>query len=129
LVVLPGSKATREDLDWFRRSGLADAVERAGAPVVAVCAELQMAGRTIDDPTGLEGPAGTAPGLGWLDVTTTFGSPKVLDRPSGHVVAGPGRGQRAAGYRIHHGRVEGGNAAPWLVADDGAVLGWHQGAV
>jgi len=129
LIVLPGSKATRDDLDWFRRSGLADAVEKTGAQVVAVCAGLQMAGRTIDDPTGIEGPAGRAPGLGWLDVTTTFGSPKVLDRPSGAVVAGPGRGDRVAGYRIHHGRVEGGSAAPWLVADDGTVLGWHAGTV
>ncbi len=32
LVVLPGSKNTRGDLDWFRSSGLAAAVEACGAP-------------------------------------------------------------------------------------------------
>jgi adenosylcobyric acid synthase len=32
------------------------------------------------------------------------------------------------GYRIHHGRITG-DAASWLVADDGAVLGWSGGRV
>ena len=72
LVVLPGSKNTRGDLDWFRRTGLAAAVERSAAPVVAVCAGLQMAGGRIDDPDGaadewLMSTEGSAGGevLGW----------------------------------------------------------------
>jgi len=130
LVVLPGSKATRDDLDWFRRTGLANAVECAESSVVGVCAGLQMVGRTIDDPEGVEGPAGTATGLDWLPVATTFEGPKVLDRPAGTAVGGPGRGERVAGYRIHHGRVRPeGEAAPWLVADGGEVLGWQAGWV
>lgn len=105
LVVLPGSKATRSDLNWFQRTGLATAVQASGAPVVGICAGLQMCGLSIDDPGGVEGPPGTAPGLGWLPVTTTFEGNKVLDRPTGTVVDGPGQGERVAGYRIHHGRV------------------------
>jgi len=128
LVVLPGSKATRDDLAWFRRSGLADAVERCGAAVVAVCAGLQMAGGLVDDPGGVEGPPGVDKGLGWLPVATTFEAGKVLDRPAGRAVAGPGAGQRVAGYRIHHGRVEAErHATPWLVDDGGGPLGWHDG--
>jgi adenosylcobyric acid synthase len=89
-----------------------------------------MAGGRIADPEGVEGPPGTGSGLGWLPVATDFRGDKVLDRPAGTAVAGPGRGRPLAGYRIHHGRVTATHdaaraAAPWLVADDGEVLGWH----
>ena len=92
LVVLPGSKNTRGDLAWFRGTGLAAAVERSDAAVVAVCAGLQMAGGTIEDPDGVEGPAGSER-LGWLPVVTSFRGDKVLDRPAGrHRGPGPGAG-------------------------------------
>src|SRR3546814_465928 len=130
LVVLPGSKATREDLAWLRGSGLAETIERSGVPVVGICAGLQMLGQNIDDTAGTEGAPGRAAGLGWLDVATTFRSDKVLDRPAGRAVSSPGSGERVSGYRIHHGRVEGQTGAePWLVTDDGTVLGWRRGRV
>ncbi len=133
LVVLPGSKNTRGDLDWFHATGLAAAVERSDAAVVAVCAGLQMVGGRIDDPDGVEGPPGGDKGLGWLPVSTDFRGDKVLDRPAGAAVAGPGAGGAVAGYRIHHGRVvaagAGGPATPWLVGDDGDPLGWWDGRV
>jgi adenosylcobyric acid synthase len=128
LVVLPGSKDTRGDLAWFRRTGLAAAVERSDAAVVAVCAGLQMAGDRVDDPGGVEGPPGTGKGLGWLAVATDFRGDKVLDRPAGRAESGPGRGTDVAGYRIHHGRVQASGAvAPWMVAAGGEILGWHDG--
>jgi len=130
LVVLPGSKNTRGDLAWFRSTGLADAVERSDAAVVAVCAGLQMAGGSINDPDGVEGPPGTDEGLGWLPVTTDFRGDKILDRPAGRSVAGPASGQAITGYRIHHGRVRPDGATPWLVDRPGCeVLGWHAGRV
>jgi adenosylcobyric acid synthase len=130
LVVLPGSKNTRGDLDWFHATGLAAAVERSEAAVVAVCAGLQMVGGRIDDPDGVEGPPGGDKGLGWLPVTTDFRGGKVLDRPGGAAVDGPAAGQPLAGYRIHHGRVfAGAGAAAWLVGDDGNPLGWWHGRV
>ncbi len=133
LVVLPGSKDTRGDLAWFRSTGLAAAVDRAArgtTTVVAVCAGVQMLGGRIDDPGGVEGPAGADTGLGWLPLATRFDGNKVLDRPAGLAVAGPGAGQRVSGYRIHHGRVRpAGVAVPWLVADGGEVLGWRAGGV
>jgi adenosylcobyric acid synthase len=130
LVVLPGSKSTRTDLAWFRATGLAQAVEACGAPIVGICAGLQMLGGLIDDPAGVEGGPGRAQGLGVLPVATAFEPEKVLDRPTGRAVGGPGKGEVVAGYRIHHGRVAGQSLAePWLESDDGTVLGWHQDRV
>jgi adenosylcobyric acid synthase len=127
LVVLPGSKDTRGDLAWFRRTGLAAAVERSGAAVVGVCAGLQMLGGRVDDPDGVEGPPGADAGLGLLPVATSFRGDKVLDRPAGAAVAGPAAGQAVAGYRIHHGRVvvAGDRTELWLVAEGGEALGWR----
>jgi adenosylcobyric acid synthase len=129
LVVLPGSKSTRADLDWFLSSGLAAAVRGSGAAVIGICAGAQMAGSTIADADGVEGPPGVADGLGWLAVETVFEGVKVLDRPVGRAVCSPGRGHRVDGYRIHNGRMTGGGAEPWLVAADGTELGWRQGRV
>jgi adenosylcobyric acid synthase len=90
-----------------------------------------MVGRRIADPAGVEGPAGADDGLGWLPVTTDFRAGKVLDRPRGRAVAGPGAGAPVGGYRIHQGRVSAdGSAEPWLVADGrGEPLGWYRGHV
>ncbi len=126
LVVLPGSKATRADLAWLHASGLADAVAASGAPIVAICAGAQMAGERIHDPAGVEGPPGSTSGLGWLPLETVFEADKVLDRPTGRVVAGPGVGETVAGYRIHHGRIHAeATAEAWLAAGDDTPLGWR----
>ena len=50
LVVLPGSKATVNDLEWLRRTGLAGAVAAhaaAGKPVLGVCGGFQMLAEKI----------------------------------------------------------------------------------
>ena len=60
LIILPGSKHVADDLGWLRRTGLAGAVTRAaddGTPVLGVCGGLQMLGRRIEDPDGVEGAA------------------------------------------------------------------------
>ncbi|WP_432479072.1 cobyric acid synthase [Nocardioides sp. GXQ0305] len=127
VVVVPGTRATIADLAWLRELGLADAVcEHAarGGAVLGICGGFQMLGREVSDPDGVEGdPAARAPGLGLLDVTTTFGSDKVLGTPSGTA-----RGVPISGYEIHHGRVHvgTGEAFPGGVRS-GAVVGtmWH----
>src|SRR5262249_26472370 len=48
LVVLPGTKATVADLDWFRSTGLERAVfERTDALVLGICGGYQLLGRQI----------------------------------------------------------------------------------
>jgi adenosylcobyric acid synthase len=111
LVVLPGSKATVADLDWLRGTGLARAVEASSAPVLGICAGFQMMGTVIADPAGVESDRPRVPGLGWLDVETTFVAEKTTRQRRGRAL-----GHRVTGYEIHHGQVDGGD--PWIELDD-----------
>ena len=99
LAVLPGSRATVDDLDWLRRRGLADALAaRAGAgrPVLGICGGYQMLGKSIDDP--IESRRGRVAGLGLLPTLVTFDNAKHLGTTSGEW-----RGRVVSGYQIHHG--------------------------
>ena len=130
LVILPGTKATVEDLALLRDWGVDQALAaraRRGDPVLGVCGGYQMLGRTIRDE--VESGAGVVRGLGLLPVETVFAADKLLTRPSGTC---PMLGGAAAdGYEIRHGRVTRTGGAAFLAPDegcvDGAVLGtsWH----
>ncbi|MBF6436091.1 cobyric acid synthase [Nocardia cyriacigeorgica] len=113
LVVLPGSKATVDDLRWLRRTGLADALlarAAAGGPIFGICGGYQMLGSRIIDE--VESGAGTVDGLGLLDLEVEFGAPKVVRRVVGVGAAAPGIALR--GYEIHHGRVRRTGERHWL---------------
>ncbi len=115
-VVLPGSKNVLHDLNYLRRSGLAErllSLARAGrTEIVGICGGLQLLGREILDPGAIESAAGGDRGLGLLNVVTTMASEKTLARAEG--VHGPS-GCRVVGYEIHHGRT-----TPALSAGEGA---------
>lgn len=101
ITVLPGSRATVDDLMWLRERGLADAIAhraRAGRPVLGICGGYQMLAATIHD--DVESHAGTVPGLNLLPTTVSFGQSKSLDTP-----AGRWRDHEVLAYEIHHGRV------------------------
>lgn len=104
LVVLPGTRATINDLDWLRQRGLDRAVAdhaAAGGTVLGICGGFQMLGWTIRDPHGVEVEPGTVvEGLGLLDTETEFSQDKALRLPTG-----TGLGAAVSGYEIHHGRV------------------------
>src|ERR1700756_3850743 len=85
LVILPGAKSTRGDLDFLRAQGWdIDLVahHRRGGHVLGICGGYQMLGKNVADPDGIEGPAGETPGLGLLDVSTTRTPQKALTRVS-----------------------------------------------
>lgn len=107
LVILPGSKSTRGDLAFLRAQGwdidLA-AHHRRGGRILGICGGYQMLGQTVSDPDGIEGPAGTDPGLGLLDVTTTMTGDKRLTRTTAIHAA---TGLPLSGYEIHIGRTTG----------------------
>lgn len=107
LVVIPGSKSTRGDLEFLRRQGWDHdliAHQRRGGHVLGICGGYQMLGQAVHDPEGLEGPAGSTPGLGLLDVETVMSSDKSLTRVDATHAAS---GARLQGYEIHIGRTEG----------------------
>ncbi len=111
LVILPGSKSTRGDLAFLRAQGwdvdLAAHVRRGGH-VLGICGGYQMLGRSISDPEGIEGPAGSDPGLGLLDIETVMTADKRLTRVSATHAAS---GLPLDGYEIHIGRTKGADCA------------------
>ncbi|HLI59749.1 MAG TPA: cobyric acid synthase [Solirubrobacteraceae bacterium] len=128
LVIIPGTKATVEDLARLRAAGLDAALAaRAGRgdPILGICGGYQLLGERIED--DVESHRGTVAGLGLLPVATRFASEKVLRRRTGH---SPLLGTAASGYEIRHGRVgvldgEG----PVLRDDDGEPDGCARGEV
>jgi adenosylcobyric acid synthase len=124
LVILPGSKATIADLAALRAHGWdADIIAHArrGGRVLGLCGGYQMLGRVIADPDGIEGPAGSAAGLGLLDVTTELTGDKSLVAVTGHTLADQ---VAVSGYEMHIGRTTGaGTQRPLLRLDDGRFDG------
>lgn len=101
LAVLPGTRATVDDLTWLRSRGIDTAVHRRvvdSRPVLAICGGYQMLAETISD--DVESGAGTVDGLGVLPLTVTFDEHKTLTRPCGRW-----REHEVSGYEIHHGTV------------------------
>ena len=127
LIVLPGSKAVRADIDWLREQGWETAIRkhlRYGGKVVGLCGGYQMLGQMIHDPQGLEGQPGSTPGLGVLDVETTLESEKQLRNVSGHLLL-PGY-PIMVGYEIHLGVTRGAGLAKTAVqlaggGDEGVI--------
>ena len=103
LIILPGSKNVRADLDWLRAQGWEDALRthlRYGGKVIGVCGGFQMLGQVLRDPLGLEGPAGDSAGFGWLEMETVLASEKQLARVAGELAWCDAM---VSGYEIHMG--------------------------
>ncbi len=121
LIVLPGSKATIADLQFLRAQGwhldLA-ANLRHGGRILGICAGYQMLGHTVSDPLGVEGPPGSTPGLGFLDIATVMTGEKTLRQAEGS-----GLGHPVRGYEMHMGQTEGPDRERPLLLLDGAPDG------
>ncbi|HVW43435.1 MAG TPA: cobyric acid synthase [Amycolatopsis sp.] len=119
IVVLPGTRATVDDLRWLRSRGLEGALTArvaAGKPVLGICGGYQMLARKIAD--DVESGEGVVTGLGLLPTTVRFAAEKVLARPTGSW-----RGHEVRAYEIHHGSASAeGGAEPFLD-------GWNAGPV
>ncbi|TDD83902.1 cobyric acid synthase [Actinomadura darangshiensis] len=123
LVVLPGTRATVNDLEWLRDRGMAEEVRkraREGRPVLGICGGYQMLAEEIVD--DVESGRGRAEGLGLLPARVEFGKEKILGRPTGTAY-----GEDVHAYEIHHGVVTA-QGEPFLDGcRKGAVWGttWH----
>ena len=110
LIVLPGSKNVRADMAFVLAQGWAEALLRHlryGGRVVGLCGGMQMLGRQIHDPLGVEGVAGSSQGLGLLDIETTLGADKTLKNVEGLVFPGSAREAVVRGYEMHMGVTQG----------------------
>ncbi len=138
-AILPGSKNTRNDLDWLVRSGWAGwlkAHAAAGGHLLGICGGYQMLGTEVRDPDGIEGRPGSTPGLGLLPVETDLKAPKTTTRT--RFVWEDDEGE---GYEIHMGqtvrragsalfRVVSRNGVPCdeadgCISEDGRIMGTY----
>jgi adenosylcobyric acid synthase len=121
LVVLPGTKATVEDLARLRADGLDAALAAraaAGDPILGICGGYQMLGETISD--AVESGAGEVAALGLLPVSTVFARDKVLRTVTGHSRL---LESSVGGYEIRHGRPVAHGGAALITDEDGAPEG------
>lgn len=103
LIILPGSKSVRSDLVSLRAAGWDTAIKqhlRYGGKLIGICGGLQMLGRHIHDPLGMEGEAGSSAGLGLLELETTLAAEKQLRNVCGTLLL---EDAPVSGYEIHAG--------------------------
>lgn len=137
LVIIPGSKAVRNDLSWLRDQGWEQYIRRHlryGGKVLGICGGYQMLGREVVDPKGMEGDPGSSEGLHLLPLTTELTERKALRNCHGLLMLN-GQTVPVQGYEIHCGvsRVEPGfeplvalnYGVDGAISEDGQVAGCY----
>lgn len=132
LVILPGSKSVRDDLAWLRKQGWQSYLDRHlryGGKLLGICGGMQMLGKMIHDPLGIEGAKGSSAGLAYFDFETTIAADKQLRRQSGHLCLNQAV---VSGYEIHAGISQGpalekpaallGEQPDGALSDDGHIM-------
>jgi len=133
LLILPGSKSVISDYKWLRDSGWKTIVDkhlRYGGKLMGICGGLQMLGKDIHDPLGIEGAKESLQALSYLDFKTTLEDQKQLLNVAGKVI---GSQVTLQGYEIHAGVSTGpafdqclfdlGDHQDGVMSDDKQVLG------
>ena len=123
LLILPGSKHVVSDLAWLRQHGLDQALEkhlRYGGKVLGICGGLQMLGRIINDPEGVE-QQGSYEGLALIDASVTMQKNKTLKQV--RTVAQWPASVEVSGYEIHHGSSDTSSFFPLIhLSDDRQIM-------
>jgi len=133
LIILPGSKSVRADLQFLIDQGWYTAIQkhcRYGGKLLGICAGMQMLGQAIHDPLGIESAAGSSQGFGFLDFETTLETEKQLKIISGTLTL---ENAAVSGYEIHAGTSTGpalgspfasiDNRADGAISADGQIIG------
>jgi adenosylcobyric acid synthase len=140
-VVVPGSKQTLRDLAALEQGGLVEPLRTyaaAGGQVFGICGGLQLLGRELLDPEGLEGGASRATaGLNLLPLRTRFGEGKALRQRASSALWPPAPATdhcevsdhnddqlALEGFELHRGASEPLEPCESLCSDAG--LGWMQ---
>ena len=153
IIILPGSKSVRKDLDWLQKNGWDSAIQRHlryGGKLVGICGGFQMLGAKIHDPMGIESDSGSSDALGLLDFHTTLAPEKQLHQVSGtfnlnpissgnptknSCATKPAENCLVNGYEIHAGISEGialdrslvclPNKNEGVISDDNQIIGTY----
>ncbi len=107
LIIIPGSKNVRADLQFLREQQWDDDIKRHlryGGKVIGICGGMQMLGEKILDPDGIEGNVGESEGLGFLAIETTLTENKILRQQQGFLWD---KSTSVFGYEIHCGISKG----------------------
>lgn len=110
LVILPGSKSVRDDLQALFSAGWQAYLQthlRYGGKLLGICGGYQMLGHLVRDPDGIEGEPGESFGFSYLDMETTLKPEKVLENKQGLLCLDQGEGAVVKGYEIHAGISQG----------------------
>ncbi|AHJ62438.1 Adenosylcobyric acid synthase (glutamine-hydrolysing) [Granulibacter bethesdensis] len=135
-IIIPGSKTVIADLAALRHHGWDIDIlahRRRGRSIIGLCGGYQMLGCAIHDPQGFEGPAGSAAGLGLLEIETVLEPHKILTPRSGHLF---NQDVPVSGYEMHMGITTGAglrrpllslgpDAPEGCVSADGVVMGTY----
>ncbi len=106
LIILPGSKNVRADLDYLKQHGWQNILDkhlRYGGKLMGICGGFQMLGNNIHDPQGFEDSPGSTQGFAYLDMQTRLHPNKQLKQSSGLLF----NQYRITGYEIHTGITDG----------------------
>ena len=107
LIILPGSKHVRGDLQWLRDTGWDERIQkhlRYGGKIIGICGGYQMLGNWVHDPDAVESQAGSSEGLGLIDIETRLTGDKTLRNVTGKLLSS---NIPVKGYEIHAGITSG----------------------
>ena len=144
LIILPGSKNVRSDLNFLRQRGWDKDIAkhlRYQGKLIGICGGYQMLGELIADPEGVEGKSGSSEGLSYFAMNTVLKSEKTLINVSGTLQLNE-QETSISGYEIHAGEstliddeskqssilnIEGeqGELSQGLISEDGQIAGCY----
>ncbi len=136
LIILPGSKNVRSDVQWLRDNDWPQAINkhlRYRGRLLGICGGYQMLGQSINDPGGIEDIPGSAKGLCLLDFETELAPAKHLQHSEGTLLLND-TAVAVKGYEIHCGLSSGpalnkplvqlnNGCLDGVISPDGMILG------
>ncbi|VAX35573.1 Cobyric acid synthase [hydrothermal vent metagenome] len=106
LLIIPGTKSTIGDLDFLKRQGFKQYIQRclkAGTCVLGICGGYQMLGQYIKDPYMVESNSKETEGLKFLPIKTSFSREKITEKVKAVHLESQ---LEIEGYEIHMGRTK-----------------------
>ena len=125
IIIIPGSRNVFEEMTMLEESGLKSAIQalvsQQKSELVGICGGLQLLGKTIHDPYGIESIGTSIQGLNLLDLSTKLEKEKNLSRDTAtHIDSS----LLVEGYRIHHGTTIECQCETAISSKDGERIGY-----